>query len=493
MPYLIDRRRLLGAMTYLGLMPALSFAEDKTAIKGDTPAAATIAEQLADYIASMNYGHLPDPIVERVKAHFIDAMGCAIGALRQPQVQKVRDVALAMSAGASTLIGTAHKSSMDLASFANGAAVRYFDLNDSYTGKEVGHPSDNITPCLAVAEAEKRSGQELILAIALAYEIDCRLLDTVQISARGWDHPNFSLPAAALASGKLMRLTAPQLTQAVNLSLAGHLAMNQTRLQVLSNWKGLADAEAGRNAVFAAQLARAGLTGPAPAFEGNAGFFKQVSGPFTLDPEQFGGRAGTFRIAECQIKPYPAQALLQTAIAAAAKVGRAIPDSSKIQSIMISTSHVGHQYSAESPEKFAPKTRETADHSLPYIVVRALLDQEITDSSYSDEALRDPRLVALLKKVTVEEDQALTEMTPQRLPTRVSATLTDGRLVTEQVDDLPGFGGKPLTRQGTEEKFLRSVKGVWKEQQSRAFLRLAWNLDQQHDLNDLFKHMLTLG
>lgn len=493
MPYLIDRRRLLGAMTCLALMPAFSFADEKAASPDGAPAAKTIAEQLADYVASIQYNDLPPDIVERVKAHFIDAMGCAIAALHQPQVQQVREVALAVSGGASTLIGSTRKTSMDLASFANGAAVRYFDLNDSYAGKEVGHPSDNITPCLAVAEAQKSSGQALILAIALAYEVDCRLLDTVQISARGWDHPNFSLPAAALAAGKLMKLSAKQLGEAVNLSLAGHLAMNQTRLQVLSNWKGLADAESGRNAIFAAQLARAGLTGPAPAFEGNAGFFKQVSGPFTLDTTQFGGSGGTFKIAECQIKPYPAQALLQTAIAAAAKVGKAIPDTGKVTSIVIATSHVGHQYAAESPEKFAPKTRETADHSLPYIVARAMLDHEIKDSSYTDEALKDPRLVALLKKLTVEEDDELSKMSPQRMPTRVTVTLDDGRVISEQVNDLPGFGGKPLDRQGTEEKFLRTVKSVWTEKQSRAFLDVAWELDKQKGLTQLFNRLVVMN
>jgi 2-methylcitrate dehydratase len=489
MPYMIDRRRVLAGLSCLAFMPAVSFAADKTATPTTPGSERTIAQQLADYTAAMTYQNVPPAIVERVKAHFIDAMGCAIGALNQPQVQKVWEVAEAVPGGVSTLIGGTRKTTMDLASFANGAAVRYFDLNDSYAGKEVGHPSDNITPCLAVAEALHCSGQALILAIALAYEIDCRLLDTVQISARGWDHPNCSLPAAALAVGKLMQLSPQQLTQAVNLSLAGHLAMNQTRLQVLSNWKGLADAEAGRNALFAAQLAKAGLTGPAPAFEGNAGFFKQVSGPFTLDTDQFGGRGGTFKIADCQVKPYPAQALLQTAIAAAVKVGKAIPDTGQVTSIVIATSHAGHQYSAESPEKFAPKTRETADHSLPYIVVRAMLDQGISDASYSNEALKDPRLVALLQKVTVEEDEALTRMSPKRLPNRVTVTLSDGRVVTEQVNDLPGFGGAPLDRQGTEEKFFRSVSGVWSAQQARAFLAVAWDLDRQQDLTRLFEHL----
>lgn len=489
MPYLINRRRLLGGLSSLALMPTLAWADDRKPTPiGDT--APSLAQQLARYTTSLTYNDLPPAIVERVKAQVIDAMGCAIAALKAPDVLKVREVAQALSEGVSTLIGTDRKTSMDLASFANGAAVRYFDLNDTYAGKEVGHPSDNITPCLAVAEAQHCSGQALILAIALAYELDCRLLDAVQISTRGWDHPNYSLPAAALAAGKLMNLSPEQLEQAVNLSLAGHLAVNQTRLQVLSNWKGLADAEAGRNAIFAAQLAKAGLTGPAPAFEGNAGFFKQVSGPFTLDTRQFGGQGGTFKIAECQVKPFPAQALLQTAIAAAIKVGKAVPDTGQVASILIATSHAGLQYSAESPEKFAPTTRETADHSLPYSVVRAMLDQGITHASYADSALKDPRLLALLKTVRVEEDETLTRLSPQRLPNRVTVTLKDGRVVTEQVNDLPGFGGTPLDRQGTEEKFLRITQGLWPEQQARAFLEVAWALDQQQDLGELFRRLV---
>lgn len=380
---------------------------------------------------------------------------------------------------------------MDWASFANGAAMRYFDLNDTYAGREVGHPSDNITPCLAVAEAEGASGQDLILAVALAYEIDCRLLDAVQISARGWDHPNYSLPAAALATGRLMRLPTAQMIQAVNLALAGHLAFNQTRLQAISNWKGLADADAGRSAVFAAQLARAGITGPAPAFEGDAGFFKQVSGPFILDPAVFGGRAGMFRINDCSIKLYPAQALLQTAIPASAKIGAAIPDLTTVKSILVETSRAGMQYVADSPAKWAPQTSETADHSLPDIVARAMLDQDIGPLSYTPEKLHDPRLLTLLKTLDVKEDPALTAIYPKKIPNRVTVTLDNGRVLSEQVDDLPGFGGRPATRADIEAKFHRNVKALWPVAQIDAFLALAWDLDRQPNLSGLFQHIIV--
>ena len=455
------------------------------------PGPVSIAEQMADYAAAIRYADLKPVDVEAVKAHFIDAVGCAMCAFNEPPVRAVRQIALANGGGAATIIGTRRRTSMEWASFANGTALRHFDLNDSYAGKEPGHPSDNITPCLAVAEAERRSGRDLILAIMLAYEIDCRLLDAVRVSARGWDHPNYSLPAAALAAGKLMGLSKPQLTEAVNLAFAGHLASNQTRLQAISNWKGMADADAGRSAVFAAQLARAGITGPSPAFEGKAGFFNQVSGPFSLDLEKFGGRAGEFLINACSYKHYPAQMLLQTAIPAAAKIGESVSDFGNIKSILVHTTLTGTQYSADSAEKWAPETSETADHSLPYVVARAMLDRDITPSSYSPQALHDPKLRALLAVLKVEEDPAFTAATPKRFPTRITVTLNDDRVITSQVDDLPGFGGKPMTRADVEAKFRRFVKGIWPEAQMRNFLAYAWNLDQQQNLAGLFPRMIV--
>lgn len=483
----LSRRALLVAMGSIAAMPAFAQAPAATA-----PAEKTIAEKLSAYASSLQYADLDATTVEVVKAHFIDAIGCAIGAFNEPSVKSIRTLTTATSGGGATLMGTTKRTTMDWASFANGAAVRYFDLNDVYAGREVGHPSDNITPVLAAAEVEGRSGKDLILAIALAYEIDCRLLDTVQISTRGWDHPNFSLPAAALGAGKMMKLTPPQMTEAVNLSLAGHLATNQTRLQAISNWKGLADADSGRSAVFAAQLARGGITGPSPAFEGKAGFFNHVSGPFTIDTTQFGNSKGNaFKIASCSVKAYPAQALLQTAIVASAKISASIPDLTKIKSIVISTSHAGVQYAADSKEKFAPETAETADHSLPYIVARTLLDREITNKSYTAEAIHDPKLRTLLTKVKVEEGAELTKMYPQKIPNRISVTLEDGKVLTEQVEELPGFGGKPITRVDVEAKFRRNVKAMWQEKQIHDFLGYAWALDKQDALGGLFKRMIV--
>jgi 2-methylcitrate dehydratase len=306
-----------------------------------------LAARLAAYAERLRYEDLDPATVERVKAHVIDTLGCGIAAFDEAPVRICRDVALAPGGGASTVIGTNRRTTPDLASFGNGAAFRYYDLNDVYTGRTAGHPSDNIAACLAVAEAERASAAQLITAIVLAYEINCRLIDAFDLSTRGWDAAVvFSLPAVALAAGQLMKLPPDKLAQAVNLAINDHIPMGQTRAQTLSDWKGFADAEAGRNAVFAAMLARGGLTGPAPIFEGQKGFLQLVSGPANVDVEAFGRRDIPFKIHECGMKAYPAVVFAQTAIPAAIALANEVGDLNRVAAVEITTSEfrgVGHR------------------------------------------------------------------------------------------------------------------------------------------------------
>ncbi|WP_423381396.1 MmgE/PrpD family protein [Burkholderia sp. LMG 32019] len=477
----MNRRHFLSTLTSAAVAAAVPLRA-----RAQTPASPdTLAHRLADYAASLRYEDLDAATVETVKSHFIDALGCAIAAHDEGPVRIARQVALATGGGTATLLGTTQRTTPDLAAFANGAALRYFDLNDAYAGKETGHPSDNVAPCLAVAESGRSSGRDLILAIALAYEVNCRLMDAAAISPRGWDHTCYSLPAVALATGRLMGLTRPQLVQAVNLAINGHMAINQTRIQELSNWKALADADAARNAIFATRLAREGLTGPSPIFEGGAGFFKQISGAFDVDLTQFGGRGGRFRINDCIVKYYPAQGLTQTSIPAAIEVAAQVGDLGRIRSIEIATTQVGYVTAGKDRQKWAPETSETADHSLPYIVARAMLDGDITTASYTPAALRDPKLHALIERITVVEDPALTARYPQYAPNRVTAVTDDGRKFTREVDDLPGFPHHPMMRADFETKFTRCVRPYWKAAQTRRTLDWLWGLDAQPDVSTL--------
>src|SRR5205823_2446118 len=175
-----------------------------------------------------------------------------------------------------TLFGTTHRTPPDWAAFANGCLVRYLDYNDTYLSKEPAHPSDNIPAALAVAEAEQADGRELIVAIALAYEVQCRLCDAASLRARGWDHVTYGAFSTALASAKLMKLEVNKTRHAVNIAGVASAAMRQARVGELSHWKGVAFANAARHGVYSALLARAGMTGPAPIFEGQMGFEKEL-------------------------------------------------------------------------------------------------------------------------------------------------------------------------------------------------------------------------
>src|SRR5262249_2715678 len=274
----LPRRRFLHLAPGAAALPVTSSiaqpqaqaqAQDHQTMAASEERERPLADRLAAYAHGLRYEDLDGATIERVKTHVIDTIGCGVGALDEKPVRICREVALSVT-GPASVIGTNRRTTADLAAFANGAAFRYLDFNDTYVGRFAVHPSDDIAPCLAVAEAERASIRELITAIVIAYEVNCRLADAFDISARGWDPPVFGLPAVGVAAGRLMKLDQEQLTQAVNLAINDHIPMGQTRVGALSDWKGLAAAEAGRNAVFAARLARAGLTGPAPIFEGGS-------------------------------------------------------------------------------------------------------------------------------------------------------------------------------------------------------------------------------
>jgi 2-methylcitrate dehydratase len=475
------------------VMPALAqraAAQDTSTSKSPKPEAASLAERLATYAAGLRYGELGAATVERVKSHLVDTLGCGIAALDENPVRICRELAVAAGGQTASVIGSGNRATPDMASFANGAAFRYYDLNGVYVGRANCHPSDNIAACLAVAEAEGSSPTELIAAIALAYEINCRLADPFYLGERGWDDATvFSLPAAALAAGVLMKLPAQRLAQAVNLSLNNHIPLGQTRAQTLSDWKGLADADAARNGVFAAMLARAGLTGPAPIFEGRRGFFQLVSGPAEIDVDSFGGRGGPFKINECGMKAYPVVVYAQTAVVASLAIAREVGDLNRISRLEVVTTVQGYVSAGRDPEKWTPQNRDTADHSLPYIVARAMFDGDITNASYAPQKLRDSQILAFMRKITVVQDPTMETARGAAPPIRINADLAGGGRVTREVSAMPGFAGQAMSREDVERKFRSNVGKRWPNERIETTLRALWTLDMAADMRGLLANL----
>jgi 2-methylcitrate dehydratase len=478
------RRRFLHLAASAVALPALHAAAQTVR---------PLAERLADYADRLRFEDIDEATVERVKAHVIDTIGCGIAALDEGPVRVCRGIALAPANGTATIVGTTRCSTPELASFANGVAFRYYDLNDAYVGGLSGHPSDNIAPCVAIAEAEGASATDLITAIVLVYEVTCRLIDACDVMSRGWDAPVFSLPAVALAAGKLMKLPPEKLAQAVNLALNDHIPMGQTRVQGLSDWKGLADAEAGRNAIFATMLARAGITGPTPVFEGRRGFFQLISGPAEVDVGAFGGRGAPFRIHRCGLKSYPAVIYSQTAIVAGIELAKEIGNLDRIAAVEIATTRRGLQQTGTDREKWAPENRATADHSLPYIAARAMFDGDLTNESYAPEKLRDPRILAFMSKIKVIEDPAFAKPSGNAPSTRITATLDDGRKVARQVDNMPSFPGQPMSRADVERKFRATVGKAWPPERTTAILQALWTLERAKDVRALLGQLALPG
>lgn len=392
--------------------------------------------------------------------------------------------------GTATILGTDKKTTPDMATFVNGLMIRYFDFNDTYLSKEPAHPSDNIGATLSVAESVGAGGKDLILSTVLAYEIQCRLCDSADIRHRGWDHVCYGLVSSALAAGKLLRLDRNQLAQAVNIALNAHIAMRQVRAGELSMWKGASFSNAARNAVFSALLAREGMKGPSPIFEGEMGFFKQVSGPFKLDIENFGGRKGNFKLNDTYLKYWPVEYHAQTAVWAAMHLKKKIGDPRKIKSVLVETHEAGYTILAKDREKWRPATKETADHSLPYIVGMALLKGKIDNSTYAQTNLRNALILEFIKRVRVEEDRRLTAMYPARgTPNRVTVKLEGGRVETTEVVVPRGHPVNPMTEKEVEAKFYSlTSRQLGKEGAKRALGRLR-DLERVEDVGTLVRFL----
>jgi len=443
-----------------------------------------LAQDLADYVKSVKYQDLPENVIHETKKRTIDSLGCAIGAYNSEPVKISRKLAeQASNEKGATLIGTRRKTIPDLAAFVNGIMVRYFDYNDTYLSKEPAHPSDNIGPCFSVAEAEGSGGKDLLLSIVLAYEIQCRLCDAADIRHRGWDHVCYGLASTALAAGKLMRLSVEEMTEAVNLALNSHIVMRQVRAGELSMWKGCSFANAARNGVFSALLAREGMTGPSPIFEGEMGFFKQVSGPFQVNIDDFGGRNGSFKIAGTYLKFFPAEIHSQTSIWAAFEARKEIENPDDIVSVEIASHEAGYTILGRDPEKWNPMTKETADHSLPYIVAVALLEGKIDNATYSEKKYRDPKILDFLKKITVVEEKTLSAKYPEAVANRITVKLSSGKVVTKQVDYHKGHPKNPMTDKEVEDKFKRLTRKNVNKKRTGRILATLWSLEKVRDVS----------
>jgi 2-methylcitrate dehydratase len=412
----------------------------------------TEVQDLAAFVEKASLDDLSPEALEQLKIRVLDTLGVAVGALDAEPIVAIRGLLDDLGGTEqSTLIGGG-KTTPERAAFFNSALSRYLDFMDAYLAKgETNHPSDNFGAVLAAAESVDASGADLLTAFAVAYQVHARLSDVAPVRDLGFDHTTQGAFAAAAAAAKAFGLPADQIANAAAMAGTANVALRVTRTGNLSNWKGLAYPHVAKEGTWSAMLASRGITGPEEVFEGNKGF-KDLAGHYELDWL----KENLERVTRSIIKKYNAEIHSQSALDAALKLREEHSiDPSRIAKIDLTTFDVAYSIigGGEEGSKQLVRTKEEADHSLPWMLAVALLDGELNPGQYAPERIVADDVQDLMKKVTITPDQALSDRFPDEMPAVVTITLDDGTEYTREDAAYDGFFTQPLDWDGARRKF----------------------------------------
>jgi len=451
------------------------------------------AETFARYVSALQFEDLTPAAVHAAKRSLIDSIGCALGAFHAEPCIALRKLAARTSAlKPATIIGTDIRSAPEYAALANSGMIRYLDFSDDYfggTGNIGPHPSDNIGGVLAATQAAGTDGRALILGMAVAYEACGQFVDNIRTPGAKptWDYTVLHAIATSLGAGKVLGLSREQLRHALAIAAVSNVSVQQTRLGELSNWKGIAGPNGSRSGLFAAMLAQEGITGPDEPFDGKAGLLKHLQAQFELGA--LGGEGAAFRIERTYYKFLPIRYSAQLMVAVALEL-RTKAKSADIASICV---YVPKRYVStreDFPEYWNPTTRETSDHSFPFLIGAALVDGKVDEETFSAERFRDPSILALIDKVSMAEDAEYSKAFPGQYDVRFDVTLKSGERLSVHQANPKGHPLNPMSDAEIEAKFLGLAETTAvPRQQCRALLDALWALERQSDIGRLFSLM----
>jgi 2-methylcitrate dehydratase len=443
----------------------------------------TVEQRLVDYAATLNFAELPQEVVRQAKRRVIDTIGGALPAFTAPPVQIARRVAQPTDGRLSARIwGSLTRTPVETAAFVNGCMLRYLDINDTHRTIDGSHPSDNLGGILAVAEMLGASGRAFLEALVISYEIQCRFVDSVPFNDSGWDQPVPGVMACALAVGRLLGLDRDQLQHALALAIIPNLCTYQTRAGELSMWKGCAAGNGARQGVFAALLAREGMTGPYEPFDGVFGLWKQTMGKaYDVKPFATPANGLAFGITQTNLKKYPVRDSCQLP-ADTAKELRGKIAAGDIASLRIETYRSAYKGAVEDPELWAPRTRETADHSMLVTVAVTLIDGDITPDTFNSERFKAPDVLDLIKRTKVDVIDEFTKAAPGIRHNRLTATGRDGRSHVAHRFWTTADIARGLSDEEVEFKFSKLTRDILPANRRRRLLETLWRLDEIADV-----------
>jgi 2-methylcitrate dehydratase len=392
---------------------------------------------------------------DELKIRVLDSLGCAFGALEAPPVEAVRAELEEFGGHPLCALIGGGRTAPDRTALYNGALVRYLDFNDSYFAPgETCHPSDNLAPVLAAAEYANASGRDLLTAIAVSYQVQCRLSDEAPVRAKGFDHTTQGAYAVAAGAAKALRLREPETANALAIAGTALNALRVTRTGTLSQWKGMAYPFSAFSALDAVFLAARGITGPPEVFEGNKGFMDSIAGPFVIAWES----EDLERVRRTFLKRYNAEIHSQSALEAILELREAHGlNPGDVERVDLDTFQVAYDIIGGGQEgaKKEIRTKEQADHSLPYLLAVALLDGQVMPEQFAPDRIVRPDVQKLLQRVEVHPAADLSARFPAEHACRVRVRLFGGAILAAEKSDYEGFLTRPMSWERARQKFAR--------------------------------------
>jgi 2-methylcitrate dehydratase len=443
--------------------------------------------------------------VQSIRRALTDSFAVALGGLQHPGARIARRYARLCRVGpepalGATLWGSGERVSLESAALANAAPLRGYDYNDLYVGRSAGHPSDIIPGMLALAQACGADGQALMEALALGYQVCLELFDTFDLQARGWDYPVVSALAATCAAARLVGLSESQARDALGITATAHFASDEVESGELNGrgeltlWKRFNAGHAVRHALYAVLLAREGAEGAVRPFEGRAGLLSKIgmdAGDIRALVEKLDATASLARAGEVSFKRWPvgsrAQSAIQSALQARELLMAAGLDPWQAQAVRVRCDAQAYSHLVSSrAAPYHPASRDTADHSLPYIVACAVLDGQVSPDSFGPKRLAEVRRSAFVAgRVQVEPADVLSQGAAAGFLAQVQIIGSDGRSFAGMAAAAPGHPRNPFSDAQLAEKLMDNVAPLFGLAHARQLFALIGRLGTAQDVAEL--------
>jgi 2-methylcitrate dehydratase len=418
----------------------------------------TQVEALAKYAARASFDDLSAESRRQLPIHILDSLACCIAALGAAPIKACHEqVAEFGGTSPCTLIGGGQANPI-YATFWHTALVRYVDFMDNFLAQtETCHTADNFGVALTIADYVGGSGRDLMLAVALGYTVQSRFVDHANFMSSGFDHTAQLAFSHNAAAGRLLGLSEQQIGHAIAMAAVNDASFAVVRAKPLSQWKGLASSQSALGAMNALFMARRGVQGPLQVIEGPLGIDHLLGMKINIDWD----KQGYDGVVESTVKKYNSMIHTQSAVHCMVELARQNKiDPDKIVSIDFAG---GGLYGVDK----VIRTKEQADHSLPYLLAVALLDGDVMPAQFKADRIIKPDVQVLLKKVSVRPNHEYTELYPGKMPAKITVTLLHGKVIEHDVQDYPGLASHPFTWEDAVEKFDRLVAGRIDEELSR--------------------------